>query len=84
MLFGSLIIPGKCPAAEGAPRGGMMTEQEVAAEKFFSNLKPLLKIFRLPQAAYDRVAIFEFTDDAEMSKSSEQPINHQRLYLNPI
>src|SRR5271157_867077 len=42
MLFGSLIMPGKCPAAEGVPRGGMMTEQEVAAEKFFSNLEATL------------------------------------------
>ena len=88
MLFGSLIIPGKCPAAEGAPRGGMMTEQEVAAEKFFSNLEATLaeKFFDYRKRPTIRVAIFEFTDEAgNVVKSGRELADKltKRLYLKP-
>ena len=88
MPFGSFIIPGKCPAAEGGPRGGMMTEQEVATEKFFSNLEATLgeKFFDYRKRPTIRVAIFEFTDEAgNVVKSGRELADKltKRLYLKP-
>jgi len=88
MPFGSFIIPGKCPAAEGVSRGGMMTEQEVATEKFFSNLEATLgeKFFDYRKRPTIRVAIFEFTDEAgNVVKSGRELADKltKRLYLKP-
>jgi len=88
MSFGSFIIPGKCPAAEGGPRGGMMTEQEVAAEKFFSNLEATLgeKFFDYRKRPTIRVAIFEFTDEAgNVVKAGRELADRltKHLYLRP-
>ncbi len=88
MPFGSLIIPGKCPAADGGPRGGTMTEQEVATEKFFSNLEATLgeKFFDYRKRPTIRVAIFEFTDEAgNVVKSGRELADKltKRLYLKP-
>jgi hypothetical protein len=88
MPFGSFIIPGKCPAAEGGPRGGLMTEQEVAAEKFFSNVEAALaeKFFDYRKRPTIRVAIFEFTDETgNVVKSGRELADRltKRLYLRP-
>jgi len=88
MPIGSIIIPAKCPAAEGDPRGGIMTEQEVAAEKFFSNLEATLgeKFFDYRKRPTIRVAIFEFTDEAgNVVKSGRELADRltKRLYLRP-
>jgi len=88
ILFGSLILPGTCPAAEGAPHGGMMTEQEVAAEKFFSSLEATLgeKFFDYRKRPTVRVAIFEFTDEAGNVVKSGRDLADKlakRLYLKP-
>jgi hypothetical protein len=88
MPFGSLVIPGESPAAEGVPRGGLMTEQEVAAEKFFSNLEATLgeKFFDYRKRPTIRVAIFEFTDEAgNVVKSGRELADRltKHLYLRP-
>jgi len=88
MPFGFLVIPGECRAAEGGPRGGLMTEQEVAAEKFFSNLEATLgeKFFDYRKRPRIRVAIFEFTDEAgNVVKSGRELADRltKHLYLGP-
>ena len=86
--FGSFIIPGKCAAAEASPRGGLMTEQEVETEKFFSNLEATLseKFFDYRNRPTIRVAIFEFTDEAGNIVKSGRELSDRltkRLYLRP-
>jgi len=88
MALESIFFPGPWPAAEGPPREGLMTEQEVATEKFFSSLEAALseKFFDYRKRPRIRVAIFEFTDEAgNVVKSGRELADKltKRLYLKP-
>jgi hypothetical protein len=60
-LLAAFILPGKTPAAEGN-----VTEEELAAEKFLSNLEAALakKFFDYRLRPVIRVAVFDFSDEA--------------------
>jgi hypothetical protein len=90
LLMGSVsfIIPSNCPAAEGVASGGLLTEQEVVTEKFFSSLEATLakKFFDYRKRSTIRVAVFDFTDGAgNVVKSGRELADKltKRLYLKP-
>ncbi len=61
LMLAALIFPGFAPAAEGNP-----TEEEMAAEKFLSNLEAALakKFFDYRLRPVIRVAVFDFSDES--------------------
>jgi hypothetical protein len=66
LIFLALMFAGKGFAAEKAIPSAPQTEQEVAAEKFLSNLEGALsqKFFDYRKRPKVRVAVFDFTDGA--------------------
>ena len=90
LLMGSVsfIIPSNCPAAEGVASGGLLTEQEVVTEKFFSSLEAALgkKFFDYRKRSTIRVAVFDFTDEAGNVVKSGRELSDKltkRMYLKP-
>jgi len=75
-------------AQEGVPSGRLLTEQEVATEKFFSSLEATLakKFFDFGKRPVVRVAVFDFTDEAgNVVKSGRELADKitRRLYRKP-
>ncbi|MBI5967083.1 MAG: hypothetical protein HY882_04390 [Deltaproteobacteria bacterium] len=84
--FGYLIATSS--AQEGVASGRLLTEQEVATEKFFSSLEAALakKFFDHRKRPVIRVAIFDFTDEAgNVVKSGRELADKitRRLYGKP-
>lgn len=88
MIFSISRFSGEDSAAEGLASGRLLTEQEVATEKFFSSLEATLaqKFFDYRKRPIVRVAIFDFTDEAgNVVKSGRELADKftKRLYFKP-
>lgn len=86
--FGYLIPVSSAQEQEGVASGRLLTEQEVATEKFFSSLEAALakKFFDHRKRPVVRVAIFDFTDEAgNVVKSGKELADKitRRLYHKP-
>jgi hypothetical protein len=83
-----MIFPGKTLPAERLTSGGLMTEQEIATEKFFSTLETTIatKFFDYRKRPVIRVAVFDFTDkDGNVVKGGKNLTDEitKRLYPQP-
>ncbi|MCX5905637.1 MAG: hypothetical protein NTY64_00180 [Deltaproteobacteria bacterium] len=88
LTWSMAIFPAAIPAAEKPSSGEMLTDQEIATEKFFSSLEASLaqKLFDYRKRPSIRVAIFDFTDsEGNVVKSGKNLVDKltKRLYSQP-
>ncbi len=86
MAWFQVIFPVSDQTAEGATPRGLLTEQEIATEKFLASLEATLakKFFDVRRCPVIRVAVFDFTDgEGNVVKAGRELAERitKRLYL---